>query len=153
MTSNSGATQPTWPVKTHEVRNHHLDTRIWNNFQFRDNDIVIATWAKSGTTWVQQIVSQLIFSGADEVCPLDRSPWLDMRIAANEETLALLDAQTHRRFIKTHAPIDFDSPQSKGKVHLHRSGWKGCDVEHAQPLLPRNVTVLWYAQRYSWPRW
>lgn len=107
--------QPAWPVKTHDFQNHHFDTRIWNKYQFRDSDIIIATWGKSGTTWLQQIVSQLIFFGADEVCPLERSPWLDMRIAANEETLALLEAQTHRRFIKTHAPIDsiVYNPQAK----------------------------------------
>jgi aryl sulfotransferase len=39
-----------WPVKTRELHNHHFDSTIWNEFQFRDDDIVIATYAKSGTT-------------------------------------------------------------------------------------------------------
>lgn len=115
--------QPQWPVKTRELQNHHFDTRIWNNFSFRDDDIMISTWAKSGTTWMQQIIAQLIFSGPDEGCPCDRSPWLDLRIAANQATVDMLEAQTHRRFIKTHAPIDtiVYSPQAK-YIFIGRDG-------------------------------
>ena len=40
-----------------------MDSTIWNDFQFRDDDIIIGTWSKSGTTWLQQIVSQLLFEG------------------------------------------------------------------------------------------
>ena len=43
-----------WPVKTREIISHHFDSRAWNNFVFRDGDIVVATYAKSGTTWTQQ---------------------------------------------------------------------------------------------------
>lgn len=49
------------PVKTRELRSHHLDSTIWNDFVFHDDYIVISTYAKSGTTWMQQIVSQLLF--------------------------------------------------------------------------------------------
>ena len=55
--------EPLGPVKTRELHNHHFDSTIWNDFAFRDDDIVIATYAKSGTTWTQQIVGQLIFGG------------------------------------------------------------------------------------------
>ena len=53
-----------FPAKTREIHNHHFDSTIWNDFVFRDDDIVISTYAKSGTTWMQQIVGQLIFDGA-----------------------------------------------------------------------------------------
>jgi hypothetical protein len=62
------------PRKTRELQNHHMDSRIWNDFTFRDDDIVIATYAKAGTTWTQQIVGQLVFRGDDlRVRPRRRS--------------------------------------------------------------------------------
>ena len=53
--------------KTREMHNHHIDSTRWNGFPFRDDDIVIATWAKCGTTWMQQIIAQLIFQGREDV--------------------------------------------------------------------------------------
>jgi aryl sulfotransferase len=46
----------TWPAKQREFHNHHFDSTIWNDFRFRDGDIVISTYAKSGTTWMQQMI-------------------------------------------------------------------------------------------------
>ena len=92
-----------WPKKQRELHNHHFDSTIWNDFTFRDDDIVIATYAKSGTTWMQQIVSQLLFDGEEGArrSP-SMSPWLDLRVPPKEVKLAAVEAQTHRRFLKTH---------------------------------------------------
>lgn len=95
-----------WPEKTRELHNHHFDSTIWNDFRFRDGDIVIATYAKSGTTWMQQIVAQLLFGGDPDVAVADMSPWVDLRVPARADKLAALEAQTHRRFVKTHLPVD-----------------------------------------------
>lgn len=95
-----------WPSKKREVQQGVLNSRVWDDFHFRPDDVIIATWQKSGTTWVQQIVSQLIFLGAEDVNPQDKSPWLDFILTPKKETLAKLEAQTHRRFIKTHLPLD-----------------------------------------------
>jgi aryl sulfotransferase len=94
------------PQKTREIHNNHMDSTIWNDFPFRDDDIVIATWAKSGTTWMQQIVSQLIFNGEEGLNVSEMSPWLDLRIPPAPVKLEALEAQSHRRFIKTHLPVD-----------------------------------------------
>lgn len=94
-----------WP-KTREFQNHHMDSTRWNDFESRDGDIVIATWAKSGTTWLQQIIGQFIFSGAAEVPVMELSPWLDYRALPFDKINTNLAAQTHRRFIKTHLPAD-----------------------------------------------
>ncbi len=42
-----------WPRKRRGLHHRHFDSTIWNDLQFRDDDIIIATYAKSGTTWVQ----------------------------------------------------------------------------------------------------
>lgn len=112
-----------WPRKTRELHNHHFDSTVWNDFGFRDDDIVIATYAKSGTTWTQQIVGQLLFGGAADVPVNALSPWLDLRVPPAAEKLALLDAQTHRRFIKTHLPVDalVYSPRAK-YLYVARDG-------------------------------
>jgi aryl sulfotransferase len=96
----------TFPQKTREMHNHHFDSTVWNDFRFRDDDIVIATYGKSGTTWTQQIVGQLIFGGAEGVPIHELSPWIDLRVPPKEVKLAAVEAQQHRRFLKTHLPVD-----------------------------------------------
>jgi aryl sulfotransferase len=95
-----------WPRKTRELQGPLLDSTVWNDFRFRPDDVVIATYAKTGTTWTQQIVAQLIFGGRPDVEVGTVSPWLDLRVPAKEVKLAALEAQRHRRFIKTHLPVD-----------------------------------------------
>jgi aryl sulfotransferase len=104
-----------WPEKNQEIQTAICDSTRWNGFAFRDDDIVVATWGKSGTTWMQQIVGQLVLGAPEGVGALDESPWLDMRIFPLEEVLTGLEAQNHRRFIKTHLPVDalVFSPQAK----------------------------------------
>lgn len=111
------------PRKTREIRNHHIDSTIWNDFVFRDDDIVIATYAKSGTTWVQQIVAQLLFAGAEHLPVWEMSPWLDLRVPPREIKLAAVAQQTHRRFLKTHLPLDaiVFSPKAK-YLYIGRDG-------------------------------
>jgi aryl sulfotransferase len=112
-----------FPRKTRDLQNCMMDSTRWDGFRFRDGDIVIGTWAKSGTTWMQQIVSQLLFAGADDVPAMDLAPWLDMRCMPLDEVMAGLEAQTHRRFVKTHLPADAlrMSPQAR-YIYIARDG-------------------------------
>lgn len=112
-----------WPVKKRELHNHHMDSTRWNDFPFRDGDIVIATWAKAGTTWMQQILGQLIFEGAEGIPVMETAPWLDLRVLPFDEIMQGLEAQQHRRFIKTHLPIDalVFSPKAK-YLYIARDG-------------------------------
>ncbi len=112
-----------WPKKTREMHNQHLDSTIWNDFKFRDDDIVISTYAKSGTTWMQQIVSQLLFAGSTEQDTQAMSTWIDFRLPPKEVKLAAVEAQTHRRFVKTHLPVDalVYSPKAK-YIYIGRDG-------------------------------
>ena len=112
-----------WPQKARELKCHHFDSAIWNDFPFRDDDIIIATYAKSGTTWLQQIIAQLIFNGAENLPVADMSPWIDLRLPPKEVKLPLVEEQTHRRFLKTHLPVDalVYAPQAK-YIYLARDG-------------------------------
>ena len=95
-----------WPRKIREESTIEADSRIWNEFAFRSGDIIIASYNKAGTTLTQQIVAQLLFNGAENVPVARLSPWLDFRLLPKTQVLAELQAQTHRRFIKTHLPAD-----------------------------------------------
>ncbi len=111
------------PKKTREFSYKHFNSAIWNDFQFREDDIIIATYPKAGTTWMQQIVGQLIFNGREGLEVGWMSPWLDFIIFPKEEILAAVEAQTHRRFLKTHLPVDalVFSPQAK-YIYVGRDG-------------------------------
>jgi aryl sulfotransferase len=112
-----------WPTKTREMQNLHLDSTVWNEFKFRDDDIIISTYAKSGTTWMQQIVSQMLFAGNTDLDTQAMSLWIEFRFPPKEIKLAAVEAQTHRRFVKTHLPVDtlVYSPQAK-YVYIGRDG-------------------------------
>lgn len=84
-----------------------MDNTRWDGFVFRDDDIVISTAAKCGTTWTQMICALLIFQTPDLPRPLDQiTVWLDQTMRDRDELFAMYDAQKHRRFIKTHTPLD-----------------------------------------------
>ena len=116
------STAASTPVKTRELFTHHFHSAKWNGFKFRDDDIVIATYAKAGTTWAQQIVSQLIFKGAEGINVHQLSPWVDNRVIPPEATAAL-EHQTHRRFMKTHLPVDALVVSPKARyIYIGRDG-------------------------------
>ncbi len=87
------------------------DSSRWDAVELRDGDVIVSTPSKSGTTWTQVIVD-LLLHGTDPAAhgiaePLQvRSPWVDMRTQPLDELVARLGAQTHRRIMKTHTPLD-----------------------------------------------
>jgi aryl sulfotransferase len=107
------ANRPSWPQKTREVQNVVVDSTRWNGFRFRDDDIIIATWSKTGTTLTQQVVTQLVFNGATDVLGAAVSPWIEFRLMPDAVSIA--EGLTHRRILKSHLPLDalVFSPQAK----------------------------------------
>ena len=106
------------------VRTPAVDSRRWNDFEPRADDIVIATFAKCGTTWTQRIVDLLVFQ-SPAIRPFgDISRWLDSTLFCPiEEDLATLRAQTHRRYIKSHLPFDALPVWDTVKyIHVGRDG-------------------------------
>ena len=133
---------PALPVKTREMHNHHFDSTMWNGFSFRDDDVIIASYAKSGTTWLQQIVAQLIFNGDVKVPVGEMSPWVDLRVPPREVKLPAIEAQSHRRSLKTHLPVDAlnFSPRAK-YIYIARDGR---DVVWSLYNHHVNANAAWY---------
>lgn len=84
----------------------HADSRRWAAVDARPDDIVISTPPKSGTTWMQGIVYSLLWPRGDGPAFDGITPWIDMRLFPIEDVAADVEAQTHRRFLKTHTPAD-----------------------------------------------
>ncbi|MEU0530807.1 sulfotransferase domain-containing protein [Amycolatopsis tolypomycina] len=83
------------------------DSALWAGFRFRAGDIVISTPPKCGTTWMQMLCALLVFDTAELPRPLtELSPWLDATTYDTPAILADLEGRRHRRFVKTHTPLD-----------------------------------------------
>lgn len=125
-----GATAIPWPQKQRELHNPHFDSTIRNDFAFRDEDIIIATYGKSGTTWVQQVVGQLLFNGAEDVSVAELSPWLDLRVPPKDVKLSAIEAQTP-------PPLPEDASSHRcarvlalRQIHLYRPRRTRRDLQH-----------------------
>lgn len=95
------------------------DSIRWEGFAFREDDIVISTAPKSGTTWMQMMCALLILRTPELPAPLAvLSPWLDMQTRPLDEVVHDLEQQQHRRFIKTHTPLD-GLPFDPSVTYLH----------------------------------
>lgn len=94
------------PERTRTYLSYIFDSRHWDRYRPRAGDVVISTSYKSGTTWMQNILRQLVFPGPPRPPVSAVSPWLDRQNDDIDATLAALEAQTHRRFVKSHLPLD-----------------------------------------------
>lgn len=117
------STVASFPVKTRDMHNHHMDSTMWDEFKFRDDDVIVGSYGKSGSTWLQQIVSQLVFQGKSDINVHEVSPWVELRFPPKEVKIPEIEAQTHRRFLKTHLPVDALNFSPKAKyVFVARDG-------------------------------
>lgn len=97
------------PSVTRCYQNHHLDSTRWEVYSPRAGDIIVTTAYKSGTTWTQQILYQLLHGETDPMPAFDAvTPWPDARfLPITREALGpFMDAIPGRRFIKSHLPLD-----------------------------------------------
>ena len=141
------------PRKTRELHNHHFDSTIWNDFAFRDDDIVIVDLRQVG----------------HDLDAADRRP-AALRRARRTSTsrrcrrgstcacrrrtvkLPLVEAQTHRRFLKTHLPVDalVFSPKAK-YLYIGRDG-RDVVWSMLQPPRQRERRLVRGAERHARPR-
>ncbi len=128
------------------VRNWTSDSRRWAGYEPRDGDVIIATAPKVGTTWTQQIVSLLVFQSPEPRALWNLSPWVDATFQMPlEVVLPLIEAQTHRRFLKTHLPLDALPIYDEVKyLHVARDGRDACMsfLNHYNSMLPETWAML-----------
>jgi aryl sulfotransferase len=150
---------PSLPEVRHIYQNHTLDSTRWQHFVPRLDDIVIATPFKSGTTWMQILVMHLIFQDLQPRSLYEVSPWLDESWLGTrvEDVLAQLDSQTHRRFMKTHLPLDglpyFDQVKyivvGRDARDVFMSLWNFYGIIEDEKMLPRRPQDI----RDFWRMW
>jgi aryl sulfotransferase len=115
-----------------EYRTWVIDSRRWQAYRPRADDIIIATYPKCGTTWAQRIVSLLLFQSPEPVPIMQISAWIDRRFGPPlNAVLDQIEAQTHRRFLKSHLPFD-GLPFYAGVKYIHvaRDGRDACMSYH-----------------------
>src|SRR5207248_3907761 len=89
------------------VKDPVRDSKHWDRYTPRAGDVIVATAPKVGTTWTQRIVSMLIFQSAAPVPIMTMHPWVDCRFQIPiDAMISMLEAQTHRRAMKSHLPFD-----------------------------------------------
>jgi aryl sulfotransferase len=122
------------------VRDWVCDSRQWAGYKPREGDVVIATAPKVGTTWTQQIVNLLIFQSTEPRPLGELSPWIDCRFQLPiEVALPMIEAQQHRRFLKSHLPLDalpiYDEVRY---IHVARDGRDSCMsfLNHFNSFIP-----------------
>lgn len=97
----------TLPKRCRTYANPICDSSRWDHYRPREGDIIVCTPPKCGTTWTQMICALLVHQSPQLPRPLtELSRWLDRHTVPIDEQMAELEAQRHRRIIKTHTPLD-----------------------------------------------
>ena len=83
---------------------------------------------------MQRIVSLLVFQTPEPKPIIEISPWIDQRYGEPiEKVVAQIEAQEHRRFLKSHLPIDGLPFNDEVKyIHVARDGRDACMSFHNQ---------------------
>lgn len=131
---------------TREYRTWSTDSRRWAGYRPRPGDVVIATYVKSGTTWMQRIVALLITQDTTPQPVMDMSPWIDRRFGPPiAEVLAGIEAQRGRRFLKAHLPADgLPLYEEVRYIHVGRDGRDACLSynHHVHALAPEVIEAF-----------
>ncbi|XP_069840586.1 sulfotransferase 1C4-like [Dendropsophus ebraccatus] len=111
---------------------------IWDqiyNFQAREDDILISTFPKAGTTWMQEIVDLIILNGDVErsmraPCFV-KVPFIEINVKPIPSGVEAANAMESPRLLKTHLPIQLVPPsfwEKNVKVIYFARNAKDCMV-------------------------
>ncbi|XP_068105099.1 sulfotransferase 1C1-like [Hyperolius riggenbachi] len=83
------------------------------NFQARPGDVLIATYPKSGTTWMQEIVDLVVHDGDEQICQrgpiFERIPFIEFSHVM-KPGMEEINAMPSPRILKTHLPVQLVPP-------------------------------------------
>lgn len=126
-------------------RSWTVDSRRWQHYRPRIGDIIIGTYPKCGTTWMQRIVDLLVFQSPRPRSINALSPWIDGRMTPIEQVTGRLQRQRHRRFVKSHLPFDA-LPHWDGVhyIHVARDGRDACMsyFNHCSAFTPETYATM-----------
>ncbi|KAL2780362.1 sulfotransferase 1E1 [Daubentonia madagascariensis] len=126
----------------HGILMYKIFVKYWDDvetFQARTDDIVIASYPKSGTTWVSEIIYMIYKEGDVEKCKevaiFDRVPFLECRdYEDNMNGVKQLKEMASPRIVKTHLPPEL----------LPASFWeKNCKIIYVCRN-PKDIAVSYY---------
>nr|XP_020835166.1 sulfotransferase 1C1 [Phascolarctos cinereus] len=147
----------------------HWD-KIWN-FQAKPDDLLIATYAKAGTTWTLEIVDMIQNDGDIKKCQrantFDRHPFLEWTLPPPLNSgLDLAIKMPSPRTLKTHLPVQMLPPffweQNSKIIYIARNA-KDCLVSYyhfsrMHKMLPDPGTLEEYIEKFMngrvlWGSW
>lgn len=97
----------TLPARTRDYIGPVTDTRVYDSFELRADDVILSTPPKCGTTWSQAIIMMLLNGAAETKRPVwNDSIWLDCGRRDQAQSVRTLAEQSARRCIKSHTPFD-----------------------------------------------
>uniref|UniRef100_A0A8D0HAT7 Sulfotransferase n=1 Tax=Sphenodon punctatus TaxID=8508 RepID=A0A8D0HAT7_SPHPU len=111
--------------------------KIWN-FRASPNDLLIATYAKAGTTWIQEIVDMIQHDGDLKKCKrantYERQPFIEWVLQRPLSSgLELAEAMPPPRTLKTHLPTQLVPPsfwEQNSKIIYVARNPKDCLVSY-----------------------
>lgn len=105
----SEATKDDMPKKTRVYSTHQFNSERWNGIKLRDDDIIISSVVKSGSTWSLRIVGLLVFKDLEKIdAEVMEGPWPDCAFDGPAEAVVEMaeSIQGRRRFFRSHMPLD-----------------------------------------------
>ena len=151
-----------WPHRCDPAKYRRLHATV----RFRDTDVAVASYPKTGTTWVEQIVLLLLHGADAKLDPASRNTynarrnplgcvWLEPMVASARRARMSLN-QFHDlpapRVLKSHAPFDAflgtrGSSDNASLANLRQTGLKVIYVARN----PKDAAVSMYFQRAPLP--